>query len=104
MISVIGLLLAIVTVSYGGWRERVAITELKNELSGIATVMENARNYDNTYPSDIPDTKKFTNSVEITQKIITPVSYCIEAHSKVVTKLYYRVSSAENKEVVEGKC
>lgn len=50
IITVIGILAAISTVSYSSWRKSTITTQLKNDLTMAASAMENARNFDGSYP------------------------------------------------------
>lgn len=94
-ISIIGLLMSISVVSYGGWRQNVTTTQLKNDLRNASTALENYKNFNDTYPPSISTLSNFSASDEIT---VTGGSsdgktFCIEAVSDVTPTLQYYMSS-----------
>ncbi len=64
VISIIGILATITVVGYGSWRTNATATQLKSDLNGAASAMENARNFGNGYPLTIPTS--FTPSSGVT--------------------------------------
>lgn len=53
VLTVIGILAAIVLTSYGGWRERTYLTRADNDLTTIANATRLYVNKHNTYPPDV---------------------------------------------------
>jgi prepilin-type N-terminal cleavage/methylation domain-containing protein len=51
VISIIAVLAGIVIIGYGGWKRTTIANQVKSDLNGIATAMENARNFGNGYPT-----------------------------------------------------
>lgn len=45
VIVVMGILATITVASYGNWRERTVTNQIKSDLNGVATAMENVRNF-----------------------------------------------------------
>lgn len=80
VIAVIGILAGIVLVSYGAWRESTTTSSLKSDLNGVASGMESARTFDNTYPSSVPSTITGSNGATLTGGAIGDgTNYCVSA-------------------------
>lgn len=106
VISVIGLLASVSVISYGGWQKSIIATTLKNDLISLSASMENVRNFDNIYPSAIPE--NFTPSDGV---VLTGGSkdggktYCVNATStKDLSIKYYIVSNSGNRDFQPGSC
>lgn len=56
VIAIIGILATITVVSYGSWRTTTTQNQLKSDLNGVASAMESARTFGNTYPATVPST------------------------------------------------
>ncbi|MBC7943505.1 prepilin-type N-terminal cleavage/methylation domain-containing protein [Candidatus Saccharibacteria bacterium] len=56
VIGVIGILAGITVVGYGAWRTTTTQNQLKSDLNGVASSMETARNFGDTYPATVPST------------------------------------------------
>jgi|GEM_PF-1656307 len=67
VIVVIGILATIIFVSYGSWRKSVAETQIKSDLQGAVTAMENYRNFSSGYPEAIPSTFRASEGVIMQQ-------------------------------------
>jgi len=65
VISIIGILAAIVIVSYNGWNQKTTTAQLKSDLNGAAAAMENARTFENKYPDTVPSTFAPSSGVDI---------------------------------------
>lgn len=94
VIAVIGILAGIVIFSIGNWRQETAQNEVQSDLRAASAAMENAKNFNNGYPSTLPSS--FTPSANVTVTLITSTvsSYCIQGTSKSVAGVLYSVSSA----------
>ena len=103
VITVIGILIGITVFSIGNWRTRTAQNEVSSDLHNVASAMEAARNFSTGYPASIPTTFKASPNVTVTLKTSTSSTYCIEAASKVVTTVVYKVSNS-NRTPAAGTC
>ena len=105
-ITIIGTLASIGVVSYGNYQKSMKESQLKSDLNGIATAMENARTFGDKYPTVLPDT--FTPSQNV---ILSPVStntskttYCIDATNSDYNLHYYIDSSSGTRGAQLGTC
>ena len=64
-VGVIAIIASIAIVSYGTWKSRISVTQLKNDLSNAASAMETARTFGDTYPSSIPTNFSASNGVTL---------------------------------------
>lgn len=103
VITVIGILIGITIFSIGNWRTRTAQNEVSSDLHNAASAMEAARNFSTGYPVSIPTTFKASPNVTVTLKTSTSSTYCIEASSKVVTSVVYKISNS-NRTPAAGTC
>jgi prepilin-type N-terminal cleavage/methylation domain-containing protein len=116
VIAVIAILATIGYFAFSGWRDRMAETELKSDLTNVYAAMENARNWNNGYPLLGEGTVFDGNSA--TKNIFTQSSnvkltywegdgktYCIDAVSKARPQysMYLDVENG-NKTPKEGSC
>jgi prepilin-type N-terminal cleavage/methylation domain-containing protein len=104
VILVIGILAGISIVGYGAWRKNIAEDQLKSELSGVASAMENARNFSSTYPTAIPSTFTPSNDVTLTYVSGDAKTFCIQASTSQDSTLIYRYDISEKKEPQVGAC
>ena len=116
VIIVIGILVTVTAVSWNQWQERTAKNEIKNDLTGVASSMESARNWSNGYPVLSPGTTLGTD--QQTRDIFTPSknvtmvyrsgnssSYCIEATSRTRSSVLMHIEVSDNKRIPEdGSC
>lgn len=106
VISIVGILSTIVVFSYGSWRQSTIAAQLKSDLSGLVSSMEDARNFGNSYPATYPEST-FTPSkgVTITGGSADGVSYCFNAVSSDIPTLYYNINSTNKSSGAQlGKC
>jgi len=97
-ISIIGILSAIGVVSYTGWQKSTITTQLKSDLGGVATAMENARTFDNTYPISLPTT--FSSSPDTTLTMFAGAdgtNYCIDASSVKDSTLHFYIDQSSGR-------
>lgn len=107
IISVIGVLASIVVISYNNWKQTAAVAQLKSDLNGAATAMENARIFGSAgYPSDVNNLTSFrpSDGVTITGGSVDSKTYCIRAvKSSQYPDVYYSINS-DDKQPVLGQC
>jgi len=103
---VIGILASIGAISYGDYQRSLIVSQLKSNLNGISTVMENARTFNNSYVSDISTVTTLTNftagsNATLTDGVMTlsggsydgGKTYCIDSSSSKDTSLHYYIDS-----------
>lgn len=103
IIAVIGILAGITVFGIGDWRARTAKAEVASDLNAVVSAMDSARTFSTGYPASIPTTFKASPNVTITLKSSSSSAFCVEAASKAVTSIVYKVSSS-NKTPVAGTC
>lgn len=103
IIVVLGILLGIIFLSYGAWRQKTAETEVKNDLKSLATSMEDARNFQNAYPVTIPSSFTASPNVTVTLKSASSTAYCAEGVSKVNSSVQFKIQNGTTEPVV-GIC
>lgn len=94
-LSIIGILFSISVVSYSGWRQRSIITQISNDLSNASIALENYRNFNDVYPTNISMLSNYTASddITVTGGSADGKTYCIEAVSDTNVTLQYYISS-----------
>lgn len=103
VIAIIGILATIGIINYGGWSKSIAETQIKNDLNGAATAMENSRNFGDSYPLSIPSTFKPSKDVTLSGGSTDGgVTYCVDAVSSQFPDLNYFISNS--KEAQLGTC
>lgn len=103
VVTVIGILSAIGVISYGSWRTATIDNQLKSDLTGVSSAMENYKNFNNGYPSSIPSSFKPSSDVSLTMVTTTPTSYCINAQSiSDPSRQFY--TSSSTKVASQGAC
>ena len=110
VIVVIAILATISVVSYRIWQDTAAETEIKSDLSSIQTAMNDRKNWTSGADSGYPvfeegtvfdgtnDTKKiFTQSPGVTLTYMSgdKKSFCVEAVSKLRSKVYLYLESTD---------
>ena len=109
VISIIGILAGITAVSYIGWQESSIKSQLKSDLNGVASAMEDARTFNNAYPiSTIPSTFKPSEKVTLVafdNSGDNGKTYCIDAVSSRDASIHYYIDSESgNKGGQLGRC
>jgi len=87
----IAILSGISLVAYNSWEKTTITAQLKSDLNGASSAMENARTFGNSYPKTIPTTFKTSSGVSLVVKANDDGSgYCIDATSSrdSTVKLY----------------
>jgi prepilin-type N-terminal cleavage/methylation domain-containing protein len=106
VIAVIGILAGIVIVGYGSWRTSTTVTQVKNDLNTAAQAMENARIFNNGYPTTLPSITKSSPHITLTLATSsTATSYCIDGvSSDSPTNTYDIASATKNQGPLAGTC
>jgi prepilin-type N-terminal cleavage/methylation domain-containing protein len=106
VIVVIGILAAVSIISYGTWKTSTLTAQLKSDLNGAATAMENARTFSNAYPTSVPATFVASTGVTISGGGSTDgKTFCIEAASLQNASLIYYINSTAGKNGAQaGTC
>ncbi len=97
VISIIGILSVIGIISYNGWKQYTIVSQLKSDLNGVVTAMENARNFGDSYPADINSVTTFKSSNGVTLSggsSDAGKTYCVSAFNSQFPNIYYYVNSA----------
>lgn len=103
VITVIGILAGIISISYSSWRTRTAQTEVSSDLNSVSSAMEDARNFSTGYPATLPTTYTPSSNVTTILKTSTATAYCAQATSTTITSVVYKVTNL-NKTPVAGAC
>ena len=108
VIIIIGILSALVMVNYGSWQKSIITTQMKSDLSGVVTAMENARNYGTGYPADVNTISTFKPSDGITLSggsYDSGKTFCVDATSSKDSSLHYYANSIKGNLIAnEGTC
>ena len=105
VIGVIGVLATIVVVGYGAWKKNILASQVQSDLNGIAAAMENAKNFNNGYPSTIPSSITPSTGVTLTLQSTSSSQYCIDATtSGDATVTYFIASELKDKGAQTGTC
>lgn len=104
-ISVIGILASIGIVSYTGYRNSVIETQIKSDLNGVATAMENSKNFNNSYPVAVPNEFIPSDGTELAVWAADATTYCVDATSTQNTSIeYYIDNSTSSVGAQAGNC
>src|SRR5680860_11852 len=94
VVTIIGILATIVGLSYKNWQTSIVTAQLKSDLNGVASAMENARTFGNAYPSSIPATFEPSEGVTLSGGSIDEgETYCIDAISSRDESIRYYINS-----------
>lgn len=105
VIVVIGILAGISIVSYGAWRHSAIAAKVKSDLNNVASAMESARNFNNTYPSTVPSSITPTSGVSLSGGSSDGTTYCVDgASTEDTTVTYYLASETKAQGPLSGKC
>ena len=103
VIAVIAILVGVMVVGYGMWRQKVAETVLKSDLQGAAAQLERHNNWGNGYPEDANDITKSDGTQYSYTRYEGEEGYCLEASSETAGEVRYIVSS-DSQIPREGEC
>lgn len=101
VIVVIGVLASVAVIGYGGWRGQTIEKQLKSDLQGASSAMENARNFDSGYPGTIPTTFTASEGTILSVERVDIDDFCIQASSLSIAKTFYITKSGTAQ---EGDC
>lgn len=104
VITVIGILAAIITVAYTGWREEAIANSLKSDLIALSGEMEKAKSFNQTYPTSIPATFTTSNTTVLSlDNRSTARHYCATATTPESSSIsFYIGNNLQNPEA--GTC
>ncbi len=101
MIVVIGILATVTIVGYGSWKNSTLAAAVKSDLNGVVAAMENYRNFNDGYPSTVPNTFLPSSGVTLSGGgQLSGTGFCVTATSGTVS--YY--VTQYSKESREGNC
>lgn len=101
VLAVIGILASITIIGYGNWRTSTITTQIKSDLNGVKTAMEDARNFGNVYPLVIPTSFTPSSGVTLTGGGSGDgKSFCITATNGSV--IYHITDTSAD--VISGSC
>ena len=113
---ILGILVTMSVFGWSAWRTGVAETEIKNDLKGVATAFDSARNWNNGYPvfsgGTAFDGSNATKEVFISSGGVTmryrsgdATGYCIDAVSKSRPAVTYFINTMTgDKNPARGTC
>ena len=104
VIAVIGILATIVAVGYGNWKRSTVESQIKSDLTHVASAMEDYRTFNNGYPTSVPNT--FTPSggtVLSGGSYDSGATYCIDGTSSEFSGFEYYIDSSRLT-ATEGTC
>lgn len=101
VIVVIGILAGVAIVGYGAWRNDVVEKQLKSDLTGAASAMENGRNFGNQYPDSLPASFKASDGTTLTVRS-GGGTYCVQAVADNYPDKVFNVKNG--KQPAEGNC
>lgn len=105
VIAVIGVLATIVVVGYNGWKHTTLVAQVKSDLNGLASAMENARNFGTGYPATLPSSFTPSSGDTITLTSTSATAYCIDATTTADSAIqYYLASESKDKGALAGTC
>ena len=106
VISIIAILATITIVGYGAWKSSTLSAAVKSDLSGVATSMENALVFNNSYPLTIPSTFTASDNVSLSGGgSVDGTTYCVDGVSTEDASILFYISSAtKNQGALEGSC
>lgn len=107
VISILGILASIAAVSFSSWQKMTYQNAMKSDANGVATAMENSRNFSTTgYPTSAASVFKPTKNVSISGGSTDGgKSYCVDiTYSKDSTLKYYIDSDISSSGAQVGTC
>lgn len=102
-VAVLVILAGIAMYAQASWNERTQTAAVKNDLTAASTAMENARNFDNGYPTSVPDTFKSGPSVDVTYHSGDSQSFCLDGRSSNLDTVRFHIDHT-NSEPQPGTC
>jgi Tfp pilus assembly protein PilE len=107
IISVLAVLASIVVIGYNSWRQTVATSQVKSDLTGVASAMASSLNFHNSYVSDISDltsVKPSTGVVFSGGSVDGGKTFCVNAYNQQYPGATYHVDSVNGINVQSGSC
>ena len=103
VITVLAILVGIVVVGYGAWRDSISVSAIKSDLLAAKSAMENERNFSNGYPVALPSSFDPSDEVTVTYSSGNATSFCLQGRSTKNTALVYKIRQTD-KEAQSGTC
>ncbi len=104
VIAVIAILATIAMISAGMWQTNMAKQTATSDLNAVKAAMDNAKNFQNSYPSTLPSTFLPSKDMTVEYKYGNTTSYCVEARSQRVSTVVYYLSTNDGAAPKEGPC
>lgn len=104
VIAVIAILATIAMISAGTWQANMAKQTATSDLNAVKAAMDNAKNFQNSYPLTLPSTFSSSKDMTVEYKYGNTTSYCIEARSQKVPTVVYYLSTSDGAAPKEGAC
>jgi len=97
VIAIIGILATVIVVSYNGWKKSTISAQIKSDLNGVASAMENYRNFNNKYPESVPSSFSPSSGVTLTGGSSDGgLTYCVSAASSSYAGISFYIDSANS--------
>jgi prepilin-type N-terminal cleavage/methylation domain-containing protein len=99
VIVVIGILASITIISFGAWQQNAAASQMKSDLNGVGSAMENARNFSTGYPLCVTTPNSCAGFTPSTNVILSGggsvdgTTYCVDATNNNYTSLTYYIDN-----------
>lgn len=94
IITTIAILVSITIVRYDDYQTTTAIVQLKSDLAGVGTAMEDYRNFNDVYPNSVPVSFRASTGVVLTGGSTDGgKTYCVDASNPTYANLYYHIRS-----------
>ncbi len=105
VIIIVGILASVSIISYGSYRKSITAAQIKSDLNSVATAMEGARMFNNTYPTNVPSAFTASPNITVTGGSTDGKTYCVDAVSSDDTSLYYYITSTSTTQgAQQGTC
>lgn len=104
VVAVVGILATIVGIGYSGWKRSTVESQVKSDLTHVASAMEDYRTFHNEYPTSVPDTFNKSDGTNLSGgSYDSGVTYCIDGTSDEFSDFEYYIDSSRLT-VSEGTC
>lgn len=104
VVVIIGILVGLSSFGYRNWQQGLTQRQAQSDLRLASIAMENAKNFDNKYPTSLPSNFNGSDGVSITYIGGNTTRYCLEARGATYTTIVYYIDSNVGKDPVAGTC
>ena len=95
-ISVLGILAGVVVVSYGQYQQRVADTQVRDEVKTAQNALNNYRNFNGGFPDELSAVMK-QQSPDVTLKYFSLInSFCLQGTSVKFPTIKYHIFTQQS--------